>query len=311
MTIIPILFTFDQALEMPAGVCICSLLDNAAPDTFYDIFILHGPRCDFSNSLIGEIPQHYGNCRITFRKIDGEFVGGYVIRNIPETAYYRLIAPEVIPEYDKILYSDVDVIFREDLSDYYSKDLGDNYFGAVETCSRIRPEIREYVSGKLNLDWEKGYYYSGNLLINSGLLLKDGILDLFREHGKNAFSQQDMDIINITCNGRFLSLGPSFCLTVQLYDLIVNRRQDMVAMYGKDEITHALKSGIVHYNGSKPWRECCPNMDIWWSSYRKSVFYDEAFAYDFWKKQRDLLENLSLLKRLKILLRYPIDKRKR
>ena len=308
MITIPILFTFDQSLEMPAGVCICSLLDNAAPKTFYDIFVVHGPGSDFTNSRLLEIPKHYGNCRITFRKVEGEFVGGYEIRSIPETAYYRLIAPELLPEYDKILYSDVDVIFREDLSEYYSKELGDNYFGAVETCSSFRPEVREYLSRQLQLDWEKGYFYSGNLLINSSLLLKDGKLDAFRELGKNNYSQQDMDIINITCNGRFLSLGPSFCLTVQLYDLIVNRREEMEALYGKDEIDHALKSGIVHYNGSKPWKECCPNMDIWWSSYRKSLFYEESFAYDFWKSQRDLLKNLSLVKRAKLLLRYPIDK---
>ena len=54
---LPILFTFDQSLEMPAGVCITSLLENAAPDTFYDIFILHGPGCDFSESKLNELAR--------------------------------------------------------------------------------------------------------------------------------------------------------------------------------------------------------------------------------------------------------------
>ena len=43
MRTIPILFTFDDKLVLAAGVCITSLLENAAPDTFYDIFILHSP----------------------------------------------------------------------------------------------------------------------------------------------------------------------------------------------------------------------------------------------------------------------------
>ena len=60
MTTIPILFTFDQTLEMPAGVCFTSLLENAAKDTFYDIFILHGPNADFSNSkLIASAPSSF------------------------------------------------------------------------------------------------------------------------------------------------------------------------------------------------------------------------------------------------------------
>ncbi|MCR5518873.1 MAG: hypothetical protein K6F21_00945 [Bacteroidales bacterium] len=306
---VPILFTFDQSLEMPAGVCLSSLLEHAADGTFYDIFILHGPQCDFSASRLNELPAIYGNCKLTFRKVEGEFVGGYEIRGIPETAYYRLIAPELIPEYDKILYSDVDVIFREDLTPYYQEELGDSYFGAVDTCSSLRPDYREYLRKEYGLDWRDGYYYSGNLVINSRQLLRDGKLAQFRELGKNNYHQQDMSIINIACKGRFHALSPAFCLSTPLYDLMVNKRKEMEAIYGEAEISHALQSGIVHYNGAKPWKQPCPNADIWWSSYRRSIFFDEGFASRFWTSQRDLLLRLSFVKRLKMLLRYPLDRK--
>lgn len=304
MRTIPILFTFDKSLEMPAGVAITSLLENAAPETFYDIFILHNPNCDFSGSLLNELPERYHNCKITFRKVEGEFVGSYEIRGIPETAYYRLISPEIIPEYVKILYSDVDVIFREDLAHYYDIDLGDNYFAGVDNCSVLRPGVRDYICDELGLDWKNGYFYSGNLVINSAQLLADGKLKDFRVLGKNNYLQQDMDIINIACNGKILPLGPSYCLTVQLYDLICSRPDDMKVIYGTDEINHALKSGIVHYNGAKPWKEVCPNMDIWWSYYRNSIFYDEEFTHRFWKDQTYRLEKMSLIKRIKLVGRY-------
>ena len=148
MKTVPILFTFTESLLMPAVVCFTSLLENAAPDTFYDIFILHGPDCDFSESALMRLPERFGNCRITCRKVVGEFVGGYEIRGIPETAYYRLLAPEIIPEYDRILYSDVDVIIREDLSKYYDLDLGENYFAGVDNCSRLRPSVQKYLKEK-------------------------------------------------------------------------------------------------------------------------------------------------------------------
>ena len=304
MRYIPILFTFDKALEMPAGVAITSLLENATPETFYDIFILHNPNYDFSGSLLNELPERYHNCKITFRKVEGEFVGSYEIRGIPETAYYRLISPEIIPEYVKILYSDVDVIFREDLAHYYDIDLGDNYFAGVDNCSVLRPGVRDYICDELGLDWKKCYFYSGNLVINSAQLLADGKLKDFRALGKNNYLQQDMDIINIACNGKILPLGLSYCLTVQLYDLICSRPDDMKGIYGTDEINHALISGIVHYNGAKPWKEVCPNMDIWWSYYRKSIFYDEEFTHKFWKGQTYRLEKMSLMKRIKLVGRY-------
>lgn len=306
MNIIPILFTFDQSLTMPAGVCLTSLLESAAPTTYYDIFILHGKGCDFSPLFT--LKEQFHNFRLSFREVSGEFVGAYEIRGIPETAYYRLLSPELIPEYDKILYSDVDVIIREDLSKYYNIDLGDHYFAAVDNCSRLRPSMRQYIKG-LGLDWQNGYYYSGNLIINSKLLRRDRLIDRFRELGKNSYDQQDMDIINIACNKRFLPLGPVFCMTVQLYSLIVKNREEMISIYGEEAISAALDHGIVHYNGVKPWKGACMNMDLWWAVYRRSCFYNESFCQFFWDSQMNLLERIPLQKRIKILLRYPIDRK--
>ena len=303
MKTVPILFTFDESLLMPAGVCITSLLMNAAPDTFYDIFVLHSDKYDLSGSRLTQLPEKYGNCRITFRKVSNEFVGAYEIRGIPETAYYRLISPELIPEYDKILYSDVDVIFREDLSRFYDIDLGGNYFGAVDNCSAIRPDFHPYIAG-LGLDWRDGYFYSGNLIINLELIRKDGLCDRFRELGRNNYKQQDMDIMNIACKGRILPLEPAFCLSALIYRFIVLRRKEMQNLYPDEQLQYALDRGIVHYNGAKPWKECCLNMDIWWDYYRKSPFFDESFTFSFWHNQASLLEKLPLKKRAKLFFKY-------
>ncbi len=308
MRTIPILFTFDQKLVLAAGVCITSLLDNAASTTFYDIYILHSPSCHFEETLLARIPEFYPNCRITFRKVEGEFQGAYEIRGIPETAYYRLVAPDLIPEYEKIIYSDVDVVFREDLSRFYDIELNDNYFAGVDNGVSLRPDMQKYVSS-LGLDPEKGYFYSGNLIINSAQQRKDGMTDKFREYAKTDYYDQDMAIINLACNGRIFPLGPSFCLTNNLYNLIVWQRDKMEQVYSKTEIEHALKSGIVHYNGAKPWVKACMNMDIWWFYYRKSLFFDEEFCRNFWDREAYLLERVSLAKRIKMLLRYPLDRK--
>ena len=292
---------------MPAGVCLTSLLESADPGTFYDVFILHGPGCDLS--ALAVLGDRFDNFRMTDREVTGEFVGAYEIRGIPETAYYRLLSPELIPEYDRLLYSDVDVIIREDLTKYYDLELGDNYFAAVDNCSRLRPAMQGYITD-LGIDWRDNYYYSGNLVINSALIRKDGLIGQFRELGKNDYEQQDMDIINIACNKRFLPVGPVFCMTVQLYSLIVNRRTEMEAIYGAEALDAALDHGIVHYNGTKPWKGACMNMDIWWSVYRRSPFFNEEFCQRFWDGQMTLLERLPFMKRAKMLLRYPIDRNK-
>ena len=308
MKTIPILFTFDEKLTLAAGVCITSLLENANQDTFYDIFILHHPSCQFEETLLPKIPDAYPNCRITFRKVENEFKGAYETRGIPETAYYRLLAPELIPEYDKIIYSDVDVIFREDMGRYYDLDLGDHYFAGVDNGVRLRPDMQRYVSS-LGLNPDDGYFYSGNLIINATQQRKDQMGLRFREAAKTDYYDQDMAIINLVCHGRILALGPSFCLSNNLYNLIVNQRDQMVHYYGEDEIKHALTSGIVHYNGAKPWKKASMNMDIWWFYYRKSIFFNEKHCYDFWENETFLLERTSFVKRLKMVARYPLDQK--
>lgn len=308
MRTIPVLFTFTDNLVLAAGVCITSLLENAAPDTFYDIFILHSPDCHFEDTLLPRIPERYPNSQITFRKVENEFQGAFEIRGIPETAYYRLLAPELIPEYDKIIYSDVDVVFREDLGKYYDIDLGDNYFAGVDNGVRLRPDMQRYVAS-LGLDPSDGYFYSGNLIINAAQQRKDGMADRFREAAKTDYYDQDMAIINLVCHGRIYPLGPSFCLTNNLYNLIVNQREEMVRQFGKAEIEHALSTGIVHFNGAKPWKKASMNMDIWWYYYRRSIFFDEKNCFDFWENETFLLERTTLLKRIKMVLRYPLDKK--
>lgn len=308
MNTIPIVFAFDENLILAAGVCFTSLLRNAAPDTFYDIFILQSPGCNLQDTALSAIPDHYPNCKMTFRTVEGEFEGAYKIRGITEMTYYRLVIPDLIPEYDKVLYSDVDVVFREDLGRYYQIDLGNYYLAGVNNGVRFRPDMQQYVAS-LGLDPNNGYFYAGNLIINTALMRQDRMTDVFREYAKKNYYDQDMAIINLACNGRILSIGPSYCLTNNIYNLIVNQRDKMEQVYGKEEIEHALKRGIVHYNGPKPWIKACINMDVWWYYYRLSIFFDEKFCRDFWDKESFLLERVTLTKRIKMLLRYPLDRK--
>lgn len=310
MNKIPIVFTFDNNLVMPACVCISSLLKSANPDTFYDIFILHSEKCDFSRSPLVEYPKIYPNCQITFRIVYSEFISAFEIRGITTTAYYRLLIPEIIPEYEKVLYSDVDVIFRGDLTTYYNTDMSSYYMAGVDNGSALRPKVQEYIKKQLGVDHKYGHFYSGNLIINSALILKDNLIPQFRELAKRNFHQQDMDIINIACYGKIKPLSPAFCLTNFLTELIVKRRDEMLQFFSDEELKYALQKGIVHYNGPKPWKEFCVNFDIWWEAYRNSPIYDEQFYFDFFNAKQGELDKLPLFKRIKILARYFVYGRK-
>ena len=300
---IPIVFAFDNNLILPACVCLSSLLMNANENTFYDIFILHSSKVNLRRTELDTIIKYYGNCRIQYRIVDNTFDEAFEIRGITASTYYRLMIPELIPEYGKILYSDVDVIFRTDLSDFYDIDITDYYVAGVNSLSHLSESTRQYYQTKVLID-STNIIYAGNILINSSLMLKDNVVSRFKEHVYKKYRFQDLDILNIVCQGKVKYLPPCFCLTTDISKYSSKCISMITNIWTKDEIQYALCKGIVHYNGQKPWKGYCINFDIWWEYYRKSPFFNQEFYYDFFYYKLNEYDMLPFWKRLKILIRF-------
>ena len=310
MEIIPIVFAFDSNMLFPASICMTSLLTNAKKTTFYDIYILYSEKVELDKHFLDIICTEFKNCRLQYRAVDTTFDSAFEIRNITTSAYYRLLIPDIIPEYEKILYSDVDAIFRDDLSNvYFNTDLDDYYIAGVDSIAHMVPDLKEYYEQERKAD-SRGNIYSGNLIINSKKMREDGIVNKFRDHVDKKYKFQDMDIINIVCKGKIKYLSPSFCYTTYISDFAVNNREALRTVWSEEEIQEAQDRGIVHYNGQKPWRGACINFDIWWEYYRKSPFFDAKYYYQFFENMLNEQDRLPLMKRIKILARYFIYGRK-
>lgn len=304
MNTVPIAFAFDNNLMMPACICLSSLMMNAYEDTFYDIFILHSSNSLQKHDSLDRLPLYFKNCKIRYREVDDTFANAFEIRGITVSTYYRLLIPELIPEYDKIIYSDVDVIFRDDLSAIYlNTDLSDCYVAGVNALASFVPDLKTYYQ-KLNLVDIENIIYAGNIIFNSKKIREDKLVKRFKELAKNKYRFQDLDVLNIACQGKIYYLNPNFCVTTYFMDLSIYNKNVLMNYWNNEEISTALKKGIIHYNGQKPWKGYCVNFDIWWEYYRKSPYFDEKFYFDFYYNRLNELDQLSLWKRIKILIRY-------
>lgn len=304
MNIVPIVFAFDNNLAFPACICLSSLMMNAKESTFYDIFILHPASEELKHEALDRIPEYYPNCRIQYISVDGTFAQAYEIRGITTPAYYRLLIPELIPQYEKVLYSDVDVLFRRDLSDLMDMDLGLDYLAAVYDWSIvIDAKGREYAEKVIGVP-SNTYIQSGFLLMNCKLMREDGLVNRFREEARKRYKFQDQDILNVVCGSRKKSLPIWWNMTNYAFEYWHDRPQVMMADCPEEEIVAQLSHSNIHYNGQKPWQGWCVNFDIWWEYYRKSPFFDEKFYFDFFYNKLNEHDQLPLWKRVKILLRY-------
>ena len=303
MNIIPIVFAFDNNLILPACVCISSLLMNANKDTFYDIFILHSETELLEKEEINKLYLFYSNCKITYVLVTNEFEDGYEVRGITKATYYRLLIPQLITQYDKIIYSDVDVIFRSDLSDLYKIDIENEYVAATYDLGMILSDTGRKHINKLSMFEQCKYMQAGFILMNSKKMRMDSLIETFQKLYRNKYKYQDQDLLNIVCIRSHKLLPFKYNMTNYVF-YYLNKKHDYFSCFSKEVIDEALEKGTIHYNGQKPWKGGCINFDIWWEYYRKSPFFDKTYYFDFFDKMLNELDCLTLWKRIKVLLRY-------
>lgn len=304
MNIVPIAFAFDNNLILPACVCISSLMMNAKEDTFYDIFILHSSNIVLRKDELNKLPQYYKNCRIQYRQVDNTFDSAFEIRGITAATYYRLLIPELIPEYDKIIYADVDIIFRMDLSSLYNSDLGNNYIAAtLELGMNLTEDGKRYINSMEELTLGK-YIQAGFIILNSKVLKDENIVSEFKNWSNKKLKFQDQDILNIVCKGRIYYLSLEYNMTDYSYLFAIRKPELIKNLFLNNTIDFAVNHGNIHFNGHKPWKKYSVNFDIWWEYYRKSPLFNQNFYFEFFYKRLNELDQLSLWKRIKILIRY-------
>lgn len=303
--IVPIVFCFDENFILPARVCITSLLVNADESTFYDIFILHADNCNLEKAGFESL-HSFGNCNIQFRKVGNQFNGSFVIRGITIASYYRLLIPQLIPEYDKIIYADVDMIFRMDLSEMYDTDISSVHVAGVPDYGILLCEKDvEYVENILHLSNVNKYIQGGLLLLNSKKMREDNLLQDFIRLSRKQFTYQDQDLLNLVCEKTKILLPMKYNVTLSIfyhsfYDC--NKLLNLQSEYAS--LNDILSIGNIHYNGPKPWIKYCPNFDIWWEYYRKSPNFDHKFYFDFFYNRLNESDSWSLWKRIKVLFHF-------
>ncbi|MBQ3613457.1 MAG: glycosyltransferase family 8 protein [Bacteroidales bacterium] len=305
---IPIVFAFDENLILPAAVCISSLLEHANENTYYDIYVLHPKGVNMQNSILSRIYEKYHNFNLSYIEVEPVFNNAYEVRGITNPTYYRLLIPKLLPNLDKVFYSDVDIVFRSDLSGIYKMDFEDNYLAATYDIGMILSKDGLDHISSIGLKNSNKYLQAGFLLMNSKKMREDNLVDTFIEKARNKYKYQDQDILNIVCENKFKLLPLMYNMTDYVF-MFLHQKHEYFNEMPAVEISDALGKGTLHYNGHKPWKKYSLNFDVWWEYYRNSPVFDERFYYEFFRKKMDLYDTLTLWKRIKILARYFIHGR--
>lgn len=234
---IKICLSSDNNYAQHLAVTIASILKNRASDDEFYFLILDGDISEENKEKISSLKEIH-NCEIEFQQVDNNLFKNCPLQDwthLSIVTYYRLVLPNLKPDWDRILYLDCDIIVRSSLKELYNLDIGDNYFGVV-------PDLSSHKHAK-RLDLET-YYNAGIMVINADKWRKDNITEmLFKwiDENNEKIVLHDQDILNAALADRITPLDEkwnTFYLTREL----------------KENIKKWEKANIIHFvDKKKPW----------------------------------------------------------
>lgn len=272
---IPVFLSADNNYAPYLCVVVKSVCENTKSDL--NFCILDGGISDYYKSILKNICLQYKNTTIEFINSDSinPYSASHIKTYLPKAALYRLLIPNLKPQFDKALYLDVDSIVNLDVEELFNHDIDDYILGAIyeeyqekyHSCCTKR---------KLGIDLKHKYFNSGVLLINCKKWHEDNIAqkleDIYHKYKSKLFFL-DQDLLNI------LSANNNYYMLDKKYNYLIQNQEN-----NKDEYYNTENPNIIcHYDGPiKPWHflpdlktEVIPYIDIWWKYAKETDCYNE------------------------------------
>lgn len=179
--------TDDGGVEMML-VSIFSVAKNHDSSKFnINVHVLESGLSPENRAKINLLNETFEHLEIECIAVDKSLFGRfYRTRSLPAQAYYRYLLPQLLPEVERILYIDIDILCRAELASLFDLDMGDNYIAAVPDYS-VENQLGKFKGYKdgIGMAESEPYFNSGILLMNLEKM-RDGIIDTFLHNaGKN------------------------------------------------------------------------------------------------------------------------------
>lgn len=290
---IPVVWGADKKYILQAFVVMRTILLHSKEK--YHFFILTSDYIDEEVREVTEIlSKEYDNFKISVKVIDPTCFEKAQICNthLSKAAYFRLLIPELIQEYDKCIYLDCDIIVHGDLKELYEIELGNNYLAGVKDCHIIADTSRERQHQRiLGLPTRAQYINSGVLVMGLKRLRRDKMVPLFMEQLKEENWYEDQDVLNACCYP-FIKTIP---LKYNLFHFYLGTSIKFLyeLPYGRQDFDfdHDVPY-ILHIGGAfKAWDDFhVKGAREWWKS--AEIFSASKSYQYYWQKcQQDTMNN--------------------
>ncbi|MBE7708049.1 MAG: hypothetical protein E7Z88_05005 [Cyanobacteria bacterium SIG27] len=275
-------------------VCLQSLVDNTDKKHNYDIVIFSSCENEEKKKIV---TSKYSKKNISIRfynpKRHFENIKLYISKpRFNEACYYRIITPEAMPSYKKVVFTDTDLIFNTDVQELYKINVNGHAIAAcidptwlllISREQKINSTTyKEYGKKVLNLKDISLYYNTGVAIINIQEFKKNDYCQKLKKLiSENEYLSQEQCAMNSLFNTNIKKLDWRWNLTVPM---------PKQRLYPEDYNLKTAK--IYHWPGNcKPWNYKKRGFsNKWWKHAKKTPFYDSFKIY-----KSNLIKKLTVI----------------
>lgn len=286
---VPIVITPHKGFIPCMGVLLQSIMENSNDKNFYDIIVIH-------SEIPADVQEKYEKMFQTKNNFSIRFynVSDYILRynffkkqvsrkSLYITTFYRLLIPELLCNYIKVIYLDADIVVNVDVASMMDFDISNVMLGAVRDVGgngdyyAADGIVKEYRDKVLKLKNPDNYFNAGVLIVNiKAFNEKFSAEQWWKLIESNNWRSKDQDILNMVCSENTLLL-PCTWNYVTTYG--ENSAKYMLPEDREERKEVEAKPNIIHYVGNiRPWNYCTtPYFDVFWKYAKKCPFYEEIF----------------------------------
>lgn len=177
---------------------------------------------------------------------------------MPIVTYYRLLIPDILYQFEKVLYLDSDIIVLGDISNLFRIDLGDKALGAVHEMNKKALYV-SFMWGikpckELGIPLKSHYFNAGVLLMNLKKWREENIskkiFEYFENYEKYVYFH-DQDGLNAVLWNDWLELPPTWNVMTALYEA----KDWKESSFNQNTYEEVLENAeLIHYINCSMWK---------------------------------------------------------
>lgn len=283
---IPVVFAANNGFIPMFAACLQSLLDHISEDHNYDVVLIQTNVTLENQQILSEMVKDYPNVSLRFFHA-GSLIKNYDLKanaHISVETYFRFLIQRILPDYDKVLYLDCDLVVNGDVAELYQTDVEGYLLAAArdpEFLAHVvganNPEIHRYIHRELGMKDPMNYFQAGVLLFNEKEMRQAYTLEQWLTFASKPYMYNDQDVLNIYCEGRVKYLDMAWnlitdCDHTRVSHVLIHAPEKIRKEY---DIAH-MEPRIIHYAGHrKPWHKATEDLGYYfWMAARKTPYYE-------------------------------------